>query len=191
MAASRLATHLSARQAPERSRVGTYLRRHPLHWKSQPRGNFVHKEGGHNRRDSGRGASGLSRSTDADCAACQYDPDNWHVCSDLQPSFRTVMFLEGSGCQYERWSVLTRFARTLVHPWCIAATAVRQAPSSRDSSEDSTSGTYFHAKASPIGVPRLHPKSRMPQSEDTMNFFYIIGVVVVIVVVAGFFGLHV
>lgn len=29
------------------------------------------------------------------------------------------------------------------------------------------------------------------QSEKTMNIFYIIGVVVVIVVVAGFFGLHV
>ena len=34
-------------------------------------------------------------------------------------------------------------------------------------------------------------KSRMPQSEYTMNIFYIIGVVVVIVVVAGFLGLRV
>ena len=33
-------------------------------------------------------------------------------------------------------------------------------------------------------------KSRMPQSEYTMNIFYIIGVVVVILFVAGFFGLH-
>jgi hypothetical protein len=31
----------------------------------------------------------------------------------------------------------------------------------------------------------------MPQSEYKMNIFYIIGVVVVIVVVAGFLGLHV
>lgn len=31
----------------------------------------------------------------------------------------------------------------------------------------------------------------MPQSEYMMNIFYIIGVVVVIVVVAGFLGLHV
>lgn len=31
----------------------------------------------------------------------------------------------------------------------------------------------------------------MPQSEPTMNIFYIIGVVVVIVVVAGFLGLRV
>jgi hypothetical protein len=30
----------------------------------------------------------------------------------------------------------------------------------------------------------------MPESEYTMNIFYIIGVVVVIVVVAGYFGLH-
>lgn len=34
-------------------------------------------------------------------------------------------------------------------------------------------------------------KSRMPQSEYTMNIFYIIGVVVVIIVVAGFLGLRV
>jgi hypothetical protein len=33
-------------------------------------------------------------------------------------------------------------------------------------------------------------KSRMPQSEYAMNIFYIIGVVVVIIFVAGFFGLH-
>jgi hypothetical protein len=31
----------------------------------------------------------------------------------------------------------------------------------------------------------------MPRSEYTMNIFYIIGVVVVVVVVAGFFGLRV
>ena len=30
----------------------------------------------------------------------------------------------------------------------------------------------------------------IPQSEHTMNIFYIIGVVVVIVVVAGFLGVH-
>jgi hypothetical protein len=30
----------------------------------------------------------------------------------------------------------------------------------------------------------------MPQSEYTMNIFYIIGVIVVIVAVAGFLGLH-
>jgi hypothetical protein len=34
-------------------------------------------------------------------------------------------------------------------------------------------------------------KSRMPRSEYTMNIFYIIGVVVVIIVAAGFLGLHV
>jgi hypothetical protein len=34
------------------------------------------------------------------------------------------------------------------------------------------------------------PKSRMPASEYTMNIFYIIGVIVVVVFVAGFFGLH-
>jgi hypothetical protein len=33
-------------------------------------------------------------------------------------------------------------------------------------------------------------KSRMPQQERAMNIFYIIGVVVVIIFVAGFFGLH-
>jgi len=33
-------------------------------------------------------------------------------------------------------------------------------------------------------------KSRMPVSECTMNIFYIIGVVVVVIVVAGFLGVH-
>jgi uncharacterized membrane protein YhaH (DUF805 family) len=33
-------------------------------------------------------------------------------------------------------------------------------------------------------------KSRIRRSEYTMNIFYIIGVVVVIILVAGFFGLH-
>lgn len=33
-------------------------------------------------------------------------------------------------------------------------------------------------------------KSRMPQLEYTMNIFYIIGVVVVILFVAGFLGLR-
>ena len=34
------------------------------------------------------------------------------------------------------------------------------------------------------------PKAHMPQPEYPMNIFYIIGVVVVIIFVAGFFGLH-
>jgi hypothetical protein len=33
-------------------------------------------------------------------------------------------------------------------------------------------------------------KSGVPQSEYTMNIFYIIGVIVVVLFVAGFFGLH-
>jgi uncharacterized membrane protein YhaH (DUF805 family) len=33
-------------------------------------------------------------------------------------------------------------------------------------------------------------KSRIPRSEYTMNIFYIIGVVVVIIFVASFLGLH-
>jgi hypothetical protein len=33
-------------------------------------------------------------------------------------------------------------------------------------------------------------KSRTPQSEHPMNIFYIIGVIVVILFVAGFLGLH-
>jgi hypothetical protein len=35
------------------------------------------------------------------------------------------------------------------------------------------------------------PNSRIAQSECVMNIFYLIGVVVVIIVVAGFLGLHV
>jgi hypothetical protein len=33
-------------------------------------------------------------------------------------------------------------------------------------------------------------KSRMPHSEHIMNIFYIIGVVVVVIFVAGFLGVH-
>ena len=33
-------------------------------------------------------------------------------------------------------------------------------------------------------------KTRMSHSESTMNIFYIIGVIVVVLFVAGFFGLH-
>jgi hypothetical protein len=33
-------------------------------------------------------------------------------------------------------------------------------------------------------------ESHIPRSEHTMNIFYIIGVVVVIIFIAGFFGLH-
>jgi hypothetical protein len=33
-------------------------------------------------------------------------------------------------------------------------------------------------------------KTRVSQSEYTMNIFYIIGVIVVVLFVAGFFGLH-
>ena len=39
-----------------------------------------------------------------------------------------------------------------------------------------------------VGGSRFHPEIAMPLSEYTMNIFYIIGVIVV--VVAGFFGLH-
>jgi hypothetical protein len=35
------------------------------------------------------------------------------------------------------------------------------------------------------------PKSRMAQLGCAMNIFYLIGVVVVVIFVAGFFGLHV
>jgi hypothetical protein len=41
-----------------------------------------------------------------------------------------------------------------------------------------------------LGAPRFHAESRMPQSEYIMNIFYIIGVVVVVLFIAGFFGLH-
>jgi hypothetical protein len=43
----------------------------------------------------------------------------------------------------------------------------------------------------PVGAPRFHLKPRVPQSECAMNIFYIIGVIVVVLFVASFFGLHV
>src|ERR1700730_572640 len=42
------------------------------------------------RRDAGRGASRLSRSTDAGCADCQYEPDDWSVCRALHRFFCAV-----------------------------------------------------------------------------------------------------
>jgi hypothetical protein len=41
-----------------------------------------------------------------------------------------------------------------------------------------------------VGGGRFHAEIAMPLLEYTMNIFYIIGVIVVVVVVAGFFGLH-
>jgi hypothetical protein len=57
-------------------------------------------------------------------------------------------------------------------------------------SKNARHGTYLRAGAFPVGAPCFHLKSRMPQSEYTMNIFYIIGVIVVVLFVAGFFGLH-
>jgi hypothetical protein len=39
--------------------------------------------------------------------------------------------------------------------------------------------------------PLLHIEVAQPETERTMNIFYIIGVVVVVLIVAGYLGLHV
>jgi hypothetical protein len=52
-------------------------------------------------------------------------------------------------------------------------------------------GTYRPAQTLLLTGRPFILKSRIPRSEYTMNIFYIIGVVVVIIIVAGFFGLHV
>lgn len=39
--------------------------------------------------------------------------------------------------------------------------------------------------------PLLHIEVAQPETERKMNIFYIIGVVVVVLIVAGFLGLHV
>jgi hypothetical protein len=41
-----------------------------------------------------------------------------------------------------------------------------------------------------IGGGRSRAEIAMPLSEYTMNIFYIIGVIVVVLFIAGFFGLH-
>jgi hypothetical protein len=51
-------------------------------------------------------------------------------------------------------------------------------------------GTYLRTGTFPLERRAFIPKPRMPPSEYTMNIFYIIGVIVVVVFVAGFFGLH-
>jgi hypothetical protein len=51
-------------------------------------------------------------------------------------------------------------------------------------------GTSLHAETFSIGASFLHIEVAHVSTEFTMNIFYIIGVVVVILFVAGFFGLH-
>jgi hypothetical protein len=51
-------------------------------------------------------------------------------------------------------------------------------------------GTYLPTGTFLLERRAFMMKSRMPQSEYPMNIFYIIGVIVVILFVAGFFGLH-
>jgi hypothetical protein len=57
--------------------------------------------------------------------------------------------------------------------------------------EPSQYGTYFAPRRLLLERRTFILKARRPRSESTMNIFYIIGVVVVIVVVAGFLGLRV
>jgi hypothetical protein len=51
-------------------------------------------------------------------------------------------------------------------------------------------GTYLQTGTFLLDRRAFVLKSRMPQLEYTMNIFYIIGVIVVVLFVAGFFGLH-
>ena len=52
-------------------------------------------------------------------------------------------------------------------------------------------GTWLHPKRFQLEHRYFILRSRKSQSEHTMNIFYIIGVVVVVLVIAGYFGLHV
>lgn len=51
-------------------------------------------------------------------------------------------------------------------------------------------GTYLQTGTFVLEHRAFMLKSRMPQSEYTMNIFYIIGVIVVVLFVAGYFGLR-
>jgi hypothetical protein len=51
-------------------------------------------------------------------------------------------------------------------------------------------GTYLQTGTLLLERRAFMLKSRMPQSEYPMNIFYIIGVVVVVLFVAGLLGLH-
>jgi hypothetical protein len=51
-------------------------------------------------------------------------------------------------------------------------------------------GTYLQTRTFSVRAAWFHLKPRMSQTEYIMNIFYIIGVIVVIIFVAGFFGLH-
>jgi hypothetical protein len=51
-------------------------------------------------------------------------------------------------------------------------------------------GTYLQVGTFLLERRAFMLKTRMSHSEYTMNIFYIIGVIVVVLFVAGFFGLH-
>jgi len=51
-------------------------------------------------------------------------------------------------------------------------------------------GTYLQPCTFPVGAPCFHAESARVSLEYTMNIFYIIGVIVVVLFVAGFFGLY-
>jgi len=51
-------------------------------------------------------------------------------------------------------------------------------------------GTYVEPRRSLLEPRAFKLKARVPSWECTMNLFYIVGVVVVVIVVAGFLGLH-
>jgi hypothetical protein len=73
---------------------------------------------------------------------------------------------------------------------CSAAVDESQHPIAQSSLKNALHGTYLQIWTFPVGALCFHLKSRTPQSEYTMNIFYIIGVIVVVLFVAGFFGLH-
>ena len=60
-------------------------------------------------------------------------------------------------------------------------------PLSEQFSSDTAQSTWVRYKSEHCD---FKSKSRMHSSECTMNIFYIIGVVVVVIVVAGFLGVH-
>jgi hypothetical protein len=69
--------------------------------------------------------------------------------------------------------------------------AFQHIPAGRSHLTTSSYGTCLHPKRFQLEHRYFILRSRESQSEHTMNIFYIIGVVVVVLVIAGYFGLHV
>jgi hypothetical protein len=86
---------------------------------------------------------------------------------------------------------MSRIAHATAMPDMLSGIRCRPHPTAQPSLKKCPAWNLTTDRDVPVEAPCFHLKSRMPRSEYTVNIFYIIGVIVVVLFVAGFFGLHV